>query len=232
MPFSTPEEQGGEAGSAAYRGKGVIRASSTTSANLAGSLVKPAAKTVITAGMNSSNTRVSPISHAAMAAVASSANFCAASWPSAASRPLKAGTKAALNAPSPNRRRNRLGSLVATKNASATGPAPNRAARMTSRRKPRTRLAMVQPPMVRMPRSMAPLAYQAAPRHGPGWTVLMGRLLQGYRAGPSTSGPALHVRLDRWWGGNRRSAPISSATATDEHLIRPSKRKFNRGTGS
>ena len=48
-----------------------------------------------------------------------------APWPSRCSRPEKAGTKAALKAPSPNRRRNRLGSLSATKKASAIGPAPS-----------------------------------------------------------------------------------------------------------
>ena len=43
---------------------------------------------------------------------------------------------------------NKFGSLLATKNASATGPAPIRAAMSMSRIKPRTRLAMVQPPTV------------------------------------------------------------------------------------
>ena len=62
--------------------------------------------------------------------------------------------KAALNAPSPNRRRNRLGSRRATKNASATGPSPSRAAISMSRAKPSTRLAIVQPPTVTMPRSI------------------------------------------------------------------------------
>jgi len=70
------------------------------------------------------------------------------------SRPENPGTKAALKAPSPNSRRNRLGSRLARKNASATGPAPSRAAISISRAKPRMRLAMVQPPTVRIPRSI------------------------------------------------------------------------------
>ena len=44
--------------------------------------------------------------------------------PSVCSSPENAGMNAALNAPSPNRRRNRLGSFNATKNASAIGPVP------------------------------------------------------------------------------------------------------------
>ena len=89
-----------------------------------------------------------------MTAMVSWAKVLALSAPSRWSREEKAGTKAALKAPSPNRRRNRLGRRLATKNASATGPAPARAAIRISRRKPRRRLAMVQPPTVRMPRSI------------------------------------------------------------------------------
>ena len=66
-----------------------------------------------------------------------------AAKPSVASRPLNSGTKAALNAPSANRRRKKFGSLNATKNASATGPAPRIAAIRISRAKPRTRLIIV-----------------------------------------------------------------------------------------
>ena len=60
-------------------------------------------------------------------------------------------------APSPNRRRNRLGSFNATKKASAIGPVPSRAAISMSRAKPRTRLTRVQPPTVRMFLSMGAL---------------------------------------------------------------------------
>jgi hypothetical protein len=74
------------------------------------------------------------------------------------------GTKAALKAPSPNRRRNRLGRRSATKVASAIGPVPSMAAMRMSRTKPRMRLAIVQTPTVKAPRIM-PVALQdgAAP---------------------------------------------------------------------
>ena len=58
--------------------------------------------------------------------------------------PEASGTKAALNAPSANRLRNRFGSRCATKNASATGPAPRIAAVRMSRMKPKTRLTSVK----------------------------------------------------------------------------------------
>ena len=73
----------------------------------------------------------------------SSANDLAAARPSRSSTPAKSGTKAALNAPSANSRRRKLGSLKATKKASATGPAPRTEAIRMSRRKPSTREPMV-----------------------------------------------------------------------------------------
>jgi hypothetical protein len=121
---------------------------------LAGVAPNPGASTVITCGMNTSPAMVSRPSQKIITANASAAKRRAASCPSAASSPEKAGTKAALNAPSPNRRRNRLGSFSATKNASAIGPTPSSAAISMSRAKPRTRLSKVQPPTVRMPRIM------------------------------------------------------------------------------
>ena len=57
---------------------------------------------------------------------------------------------AALNAPSAKIARKWFGSRSATKNASATGPAPSTAASMMSRRKPVTRDSSVIPPTVRM----------------------------------------------------------------------------------
>lgn len=76
--------------------------------------------------------------------------------------PREEGTKAALNAPSANRRRKRLGNLKATKNASATVPAPTNPAIRMSRAKPVIRLSMVKLPMVAMARSR--LMPQALPR--------------------------------------------------------------------
>ena len=53
------------------------------------------------------------------------------------------GTNAIVKEPSAVKRRKKLGSLNATKKASAIGPAPNVAAIRTSRAKPVTRLIMV-----------------------------------------------------------------------------------------
>ena len=61
------------------------------------------------------------------------------------------GTKAMLNAPSAKKRRNMLGSEKAMRKASATGPAPRKAAMRMSRTKPRTRLTIVHVPTVRNP---------------------------------------------------------------------------------
>ncbi len=95
---------------------------------------------------------MSAITAAKSAAMASSAKRRAASAPSPSSRFENSGMKAMLKAPSAKKRRNMLGSRKATKNASATGPAPRKAAMAMSRRKPSTRLAMVQPPTVAKPR--------------------------------------------------------------------------------
>ena len=144
-----------------------MRASSTVRANFAGMSAKPGAKTVITCGMKISPSAVNVPSQKTITAKASRAKSCAAAGPSAVSRPENSGTKAALKAPSPNRRRNRLGSLLATKNASATGPVPSSAAINMSRNRPRTRLAMVQTPTVNTPRSMAPPYRRSARRTTP-----------------------------------------------------------------
>ena len=80
--------------------------------------------------------------------IASSAKMRADSRPSVSSFLANSGTKAELKAPSPNRRRNRLGKRKATKNASATVPLPSVAAMRMSRRKPKTRLRNVRPPTV------------------------------------------------------------------------------------
>src|SRR5271169_7042752 len=58
--------------------------------------------------------------------------------------------KAALNAPSAKMARKWLGNRNATKNASATGPAPRIAASMMSRRNPVRRESSVYPPTVRI----------------------------------------------------------------------------------
>ena len=131
-----------------------MRDSVTASANFAGTATKPGASTIIICGMKISPRIVSSPSQNVITEKVSAANCRAVIGPSAASIPANSGTKAALNAPSPNSRRNRFGSRSATKNASATGPAPSRAAISESRRKPSIRLARVQPPTVKTPRSI------------------------------------------------------------------------------
>ena len=101
--------------------------------------------------MNISPNMVSVTSQKASTAAASSVKPRATSSPSVASRPENTGTKAELNAPSPNRRRNRFGRRLATRNASDSAPAPRKAAISWSRMRPSTRLAMVQLPTVAMP---------------------------------------------------------------------------------
>ena len=56
---------------------------------------------------------------------------------------VKTGTKEPVNAPSPNRRRSKLGIIKAIKKASHTRLAPNRLALKISRKSPRIRLRKV-----------------------------------------------------------------------------------------
>jgi hypothetical protein len=125
-----------------------MRVSSTARSNFSGVSLKPGARAYMSQGMAISASAVSSSSANRSPASASSANERAACGPSASRRPANMGTKAALNAPSPNRRRNRLGRRKATKNASATTPVPSTAAIIMSRAKPSTRLTMVSPPTV------------------------------------------------------------------------------------
>ena len=90
----------------------------------------------MSSGMKISPRMVMIPSQKAMTANVSWANCFAAPAPSVCNSPEKAGMNAALNAPSPNRRRNRFGSFNATKNASAIGPVPISAAISMSRAKP------------------------------------------------------------------------------------------------
>ena len=73
----------------------------------------------------------------------SSEKRLAPSMPLASISLENSGTKAALKAPSANRRRKVLGSWNAALNASATGPVPSAAAMNISRVKPRMRLISV-----------------------------------------------------------------------------------------
>ena len=68
-----------------------------------------------------------------------SASRAAASSPSCLRVAVNVGTNAEVSAPSASRSRNRFGIRNATKNASATAPAPNRAANTISRASPSSR---------------------------------------------------------------------------------------------
>src|ERR1700712_1391960 len=162
--------------------------------------------------MNTMPTSVMPPSQNAMTAVVSSAKRLAASLPSACNMPANDGTNAALNAPSPNNRRNKLGSFNATKNASATGPAPNIAAINMSRANPKTRLAMVQTPTVTTPRSIEVMAWWVQSKAGALPQTPEGALPLHPAKGPSSLGT---LRLvcgaeghDVAVGRLRRSGPL------------------------
>ena len=133
-----------------------MRVSSTASATWPGPRgPKPGASTASSCGMKKMPSPHSSASHSAIKVASRSASCRATAGPWRVSAVAKAGTKAALNAPSPNSRRNRLGNLRATKKASAIGPAPSFAAIRMSRMKPRIRLSIVQPPTVAMARNIA-----------------------------------------------------------------------------
>src|SRR5262245_29345701 len=120
----------------------------TARSNFSGFDAKPGASPYISHGMASMHSAASRSSTNTRPAIASSANCRAADGPSPSSRRANKGTKAELNAPSPNRRRNRFGKRNATTKASATRPVPNTLASRMSRMNPRMRLTIVSPPTV------------------------------------------------------------------------------------
>src|SRR5690606_28191824 len=104
------------------------------------------------------------------------ANFSAASSPpSPCSAREYIGTKATENAPSANSRRNVLGRMKATCQASAAAPAPSARASSMSRAKPNTRLMAVSPPIV--PTFLTRLTGATPPE--PELGVARGRLVPG-----------------------------------------------------
>src|SRR3546814_8698150 len=129
-----------------------MRVSSTASPKRSGSPAKPGASTSIAQGMATSTASTKASSTASSTACTSAAKSSAALRPSASRLPANSGTKATVRAPSPVSRRKKFGSLKATQNASATGPAPRIAASRMSRTKPVTRLTRVKPPPVAMAR--------------------------------------------------------------------------------
>ena len=125
-----------------------MRAKSTARANFAGSSTNPGASACISQGMAATMDITKGSSTVTMTASASSAKPWAALLPFRWSSAENIGTKETVNAPSANSLRKKLGSLSATKKASATGPAPRMAAVRMSRANPATRLSMVNPPTV------------------------------------------------------------------------------------
>src|SRR4051794_39155730 len=90
------------------------------------------------------------------------ANTAAAAAPSLSRTRSHAGTSAAFNEPSVSARRITLIPWNATRNASATGPAPSSAATMASRANPKSREASVPVETVRTGRIMVQLSWPAA----------------------------------------------------------------------
>ena len=131
----------------------VIRVRVTASSNLSGVSRNPGAERVTMAGAHqmpsratSSTTAPSKVPVRSIRRRVSSAPRCLRYSPSS-------GTKAWEKAPSANIRRNRLGSLNATKNASVAASAPKLRAMTKSRTKPRIREIKVKPLTVATERS-------------------------------------------------------------------------------
>ena len=103
-----------------------MRVRSAARANFSGSSTKPGARTVTTHGIASSKATTSPARTSTRTASTSFASCLAASIPSPSSLRAKIGMKTALKAPSASRRRKKLGSLKATRKASAGNPCSER----------------------------------------------------------------------------------------------------------
>src|SRR5476651_288899 len=129
-----------------------MRPKVTAISKVAVSARRPGAITASTCGMPRISTIEKGISTTSSAAWAWRAKVTAASRPLPCSSLANSGTKAAEKAPSANSRRKKLGSLNATKNASAIAPEPSTADSTISRMKPTTRLSSVKPPTVAMAR--------------------------------------------------------------------------------
>src|SRR6185369_7365101 len=121
----------------------IQRVISTAASKLCGCCWKPlaSAQTMMGAAVTP-RTQVASRAHASTVATLSISRWVAAS-PSLSLECASAGTKAWLNAPSPNRRRNRLGMRKATLKASVSELAQKTAAINRSRTRPVTRDARV-----------------------------------------------------------------------------------------
>jgi hypothetical protein len=127
----------------------VILVSNTAKSNCSGINVKPGAKIIITHGIKTSKIRVKPNKKKNITAKIFSANILAFFFPEDDNLAENIGTKAALNAPSPNNLLKKFGNLNATKNTSVSGPAPKNAAINISLRKPVMREIKVKLPIVK-----------------------------------------------------------------------------------
>ena len=143
----------------------MIRASATAAANRSGVVEKPGASSMTTEGIMISKTTTTTSNTKRRTACTSPARRSAAAPPFSLASRAKLGTKALLNAPSALSRRNMLGSFSATRKASAAGPAPRKAAKTISRKRPRIRLAVVSTPI--WPKDRASDEVIKMPPHSP-----------------------------------------------------------------
>ena len=111
--------------------------------NLEGSSENPGAKAYIKKGMKICVNDMKPKRMRIITESTEDANSRALDFPSSETARPNKGMNAALNAPSAVKLRKKFGSFKATKKASATEPAPNKAAIRTSLRNPRIRLKNV-----------------------------------------------------------------------------------------
>ena len=127
----------------------VIRPSATAASKRSGVATNPGASNRTRSTMKNSASTTITSNTSVSRICTSAASFIAALLPSAARICEKLGTKALVKAPSALSRRNILGNFNATRNASASGPAPRKVAKATSRPKPRIRLNPVSSPICR-----------------------------------------------------------------------------------
>ena len=121
-------------------------------ANLAGSTANPGANTQASTGAPRVASTVSVSSAAPSVPATRSSRSRTAAWVPFSRYSASTGTNAWLKAPSANSRRKKLGSLKATKKASASPSAPMVRANTISRSSPATRDNPVMAPTIRLER--------------------------------------------------------------------------------
>ena len=141
----------------------VTRARRTAASSRPGVSTNPGASRAITDGIIASPISTSTTSATSTVVCTSPASRIARPGPSPARTSAKLGTKALASAPSAVNRRNMLGSFSATRNASAAGPAPRKAANAISRKNPRMRLRPVRP-LIRRNAAASDIGFIPLPR--------------------------------------------------------------------